>query len=192
MAITYPIQETDKFTVYDTNTSAPLKDGAGRPMTGVKWGSNDLTQIIPNLADNIKWLIEVKETQPSYDSLTQKIKRLPVNYDVANETATTQSFEVVELTQEEIDAKLPAHFLSPTTTIKYDVAIDAQNAFTRMLTLVNETQMPSDQALVVKDVLGASIGITVEQFHADMILYGLHCYELFNYVPPAVDPDGMI
>ena len=104
MAITYPIQETDKFTVYDTNTSAPLKDGAGRPMTGVKWGSNDLTQIIPNLADNIKWLIEVKETQPSYDSLTQKIKRLPVNYDVANETATTQSFEVVDLTQEEIDA----------------------------------------------------------------------------------------
>ena len=192
MAITYPIQETDKFTVYDTNTSAPLKDGAVRPMTGVKWGSNDLTQIIPNLADNIKWLIEVKETQPSYDSLTQKIKRLPVNYDVANETATTQSFEVVDLTQEEIDAKLPAHFLSPTTTIKYDVAIDAQNAFTRMLTLVNETQMPSDQALVVKDVLGASIGITVEQFHADMILYGLHCYELFNYVPPAVDPDGMI
>ena len=192
MAITYPIQETDKFTVYDTNTSAPLKDGAGRPMTGVKWGSNDLTQMIPNLADNIKWLIEVKETQPSYDSLTQKIKRLPVNYDVANETATTQSFEVVDLTQEEIDAKLPPHFLSPTTTIKYDVAIESQNAFTRMLTLVNETQMPSDQALVVKDVLGASIGITVEQFHADMILYGLHCYELFNYVPPAVDPDGMI
>jgi hypothetical protein len=192
MAITYPIQETDKFTVYDTNTSAPLKDGAGRPMTGVKWGSNDLTQMIPNLADNIKWLIEVKETQPSYDSLTQKIKRLPVNYDVANETATTQSFEVVDLTQEEIDAKLPAHFLSPTTTIKYDVALEAQNAFTRMLTLVKEVQMPSEQALVVKDVLGASIGITVEQFHADMILYGLHCYELFNYVPPAVDPDGMI
>jgi hypothetical protein len=192
MAITYPIQETDKFTVYDTNTSAPLKDGAGRPMTGVKWGSNDLTQMIPNLADNIKWLIEVVGTRPTFDPLTQKIKRLPVSYDVANETATTQSFEVVDLTQEEIDAKLPPHFLSPTTTIKYDVAIESQNAFTRMLTLVNETQMPSDQALVVKDVLGASIGITVEQFHADMILYGLHCYELFNYVPPAVDPDGMI
>jgi len=192
MAITYPIQETDKFTVYDTNTSAPLKDGAGSPMTGVKWGSNDLTQMIPNLADNIKWLIEVVGTRPTFDPLTQKIKRLPVSYDVANETATTQSFEVVDLTQEEIDAKLPPHFLSPTTTIKYDVAIESQNAFTRMLTLVNETQMPSDQALVVKDVLGASIGITVEQFHADMILYGLHCYELFNYVPPAVDPDGMI
>ena len=192
MAITYPIQESDRFTVYDANASAPLKDGSGKPMTAVKWGSNDLTQMIPNLADNINWLIEVKEAQPSYDSSTQKIKRLPVNYDVANETATIQSFEVVDLTQEEIDAKLPAHFLSTTTAIKYDVALEAQNAFTRMLTLVNEAQMPSDQALVVKDVLGASIGITVEQFHADMIAYGLHCYELFNYVPPAVDPDGMI
>lgn len=192
MAITYPIQESDRFTVYDANASTPLKDGSGKPMTAVKWGSNDLTQMIPNLADNINWLIEVKEAQPSYDSSTQKIKRLPVNYDVANETATIQSFEVVDLTQEEIDAKLPAHFLSTATAIKYDVALEAQNAFTRMLTLVNEAQMPSDQALVVKDVLGASIGITVEQFHADMILYGLHCYELFNYVPPAVDPDGMI
>lgn len=192
MAITYPIQESDRFTVYDANASAPLKDGSGKPMTAVKWGSNDLTQMIPNLADNINWLIEVKEAQPSYDSSTQKIKRLPVNYDVANETATIQSFEVVDLTQEEIDAKLPAHFLSTTTAIKYDVALEAQNAFTRMLTLVNEAQMPSEQALVVKDVLGASIGITVEQFHADMVLYGLHCYELFNYVPPAVDPDGMI
>ena len=110
MAITYPIQESDRFTVYDANASAPLKDGSGKPMTAVKWGSNDLTQMIPNLADNINWLIEVKEAQPSYDSSTQKIKRLPVNYDVANETATIQSFEVVDLTQEEIDAKLPAHF----------------------------------------------------------------------------------
>jgi hypothetical protein len=147
---------------------------------------------VPNLDPALSILIEVKEARPSFDSLTQKVKRLPPNYDLVNKVATIQSFEVVDLTQDEIDAKIPAHFLSPTTAIKYDVAVESQNAFTRMLALVNETQMPGDQALVVKDVLGASIGITVEQFHADMIAYGLHCYELFNYVPPAVDPDGMI
>ena len=191
MAITYPIQESDRFTVYDTNTSAPLKDGSGKPMTGLKWGSNDTSQMIPFLADNIKWLIEVKEAKPSYDSSTQKIKKLPVNYDVANETATTQSFEVVDLTQDEIDAKIPPHFLSD-GGIKYDVATDAQNAFTRMLTLVDQAQMPAEAELTVKDVLGDVQTLTVSVFKLDMIAYGLHCYELFNYVPPAGDPDGIV
>jgi len=187
MAITYPIQESDRFTVYDANASAPLKDGSGKPMTAVKWGSNDLTQMIPNLADNIKWLIEVKETQPSYDSLTQKIKRLPVNYDVANETATIQSFEVVGLTQDEIDAKIPAHV--DIGGIKYDVSEQAQNAFTRMMSLIDHAGMAPTDEVAVKDVLGTSHAITVEDFSSDMIQYGLHCYTLFNAEPEPVDPD---
>jgi len=187
MAITYPIQETDKFTVYDANTSAPLKDGAGKPMTGVKWGSNDLTQMIPNLADNIKWLIEVVGTRPTFDPLTQKIKRLPVSYDVANETATTQSFEVVDLTQEEIDAKLPSHV--DIGGIKYDVSEQAQNAFTRMQSLIDHAGMALTDEVSVKDVLGVSHLITIEIFNSDMIQYGLHCYTIFNAEPEPVDPD---
>ena len=187
MAITYPIQETDKFTVYDTNTSAPLKDGAGRPMIGVKWGSNDLTQMIPNLADNIKWLIEVKEVRPTFDPTTQKLKRLPVSYDVANETATIQSWEVVALTQEEINAKLPAHV--DVGGIKYDVSEQAQNAFTRMQSLIDHAGMALTDEVSVKDVLGVNHTITVEIFNSDMIQYGLHCYTLFNAEPEPVDPD---
>jgi hypothetical protein len=193
MAIQYPINiETDRFTVYDTNTNKPVLDGNGKPKTNVKWASSDNTQMIPNLSSHIKWLIEVKETRPSFDSATQKINRLPVSYDVSAETATVQSFEVVALTQEEIDAKLPPHFTSTTTSIKYSVSEASQNAFTRMTTLVNEAQMPNEQALVVKDVLGASIGITVEQFHTDMVAYGLHCYELFNYIPPEPEDGDFI
>lgn len=187
MAITYPIKDTDRFTVYDTNTSAPLKDGAGRPMTGVKWGSNDLTQMVPNLADNIKWLIEVKEARPAFDSLTQKLKRLPINYDVANETVTTQSWEVVALTQEEIDSKLPAHV--DIGGIKYDVSEQAQNAFTRMMSLIDHAGMAPTDEVAVKDVLGTSHTITVQDFNSDMIQYGLHCYTLFNAEPEPVDPD---
>tara|TARA_R110000803_G_scaffold150905_1_gene216094 strand:- start:6 stop:533 length:528 start_codon:yes stop_codon:yes gene_type:complete len=172
------------YTIYNSNNQEVVaKD---RP-----WPTADGVTV-PDMEEGIHILLQVTEARPLHDPATQKLKRLPVSYDIVNKTATIKSWEVVDLTQEEIDAKVPAHFLSPNTTIKYDVAIDAQNAFTRMLTLVNETQMPSEQALVVKDVLGASIGLTVEQFHADMIVYGLHCYELFNYVPPAVDPDGMI
>jgi len=187
MAITYPIQEADKFTVFDTNTSAPLKDGAGRPMTGVKWGSNDLTQMIPNLADNIKWLIEVREARPSFDPTTQKLKRLPVSYDVATETATIQSWEVVDLTQEEIDAKLPPHV--DIGGIKYDISEASQNAFTRMMTLVQQAGMAPTDDVAVKDVLGVSHAITVETFSSDMVQYGLHCYTLYHTEPESVDPD---
>ena len=189
MAIQYPINiEADRFTVYDTNTSKPVLDGNGKPKTNVKWASSDNTQMIPNLSSHIKWLIEVKETRPPFDSATQKINRLPVSYDVSAETATVQSFEVVALTQEEIDAKLPPHFTSTTTSIKYSVSEASQNAFTRMMTLVNEAAMADAVIVTVKDVLGVQHDLTVEDLKVDLIAYGLHCYELFNYVPP--EPEG--
>jgi hypothetical protein len=187
MAITYPIQETDRFTIYDTNAQAPLKDGNGKQMTSKKWGSEDKTQMIQGLADNIKWLIEVKAERPTFDPLTQKLKRLPVSYDVASETATTQSYEVVSLTQEEIDAKIPAH--ADIGGIKYDVSEQAQNAFTRMQSLIDHAGMALTDEVSVKDVLGVSHTITVETFNANMIQYGLHCYALFSAEPEPVDPD---
>ena len=188
MAITYPINvEADRFTVYSTSTNKPILDGNGKQMVGVKWGSTNVDQMISNLAADIKWLIEVKEDRPTFDPTTQKLKRLPVSYDVANETATIQSWEVVELTQEEIDAKLPAHV--DINGIKYDVSEQAQNAFTRMQSLIDHAGMALTDEVSVKDVLGVSHTITVEIFNSDMIQYGLHCYTLFNAEPEPVDPD---
>ena len=188
MAITYPINDSDRFTVYDTNAQAPLKDGKGKKMTSLEWGSEDKTQMIQGLADNIKWLIEVKANRPTFDPLTQKLKRLPVSYDVASETATTQSYEVVSLTQEEIDAKTPAHFLT-SQGIMLNVNLQSQSAFTSMITLVEQAQMPDSQEVKVQDVLGETHTLTVSEFKAEMISYGLYCYELFHTVPEPVDPD---
>ena len=187
MAITYPINESDRFTVYNTETSAPLNDGKGKPMRGVAWGSVDKSQMISGLADNIKWLIEVSEPRPSFDPLTQKINRLPVSYDVANETATLTSYEIIELTQDEIDAKIPAHFTT-SQGIKLDVSLDSQNAFTRMMTLIEQAQMPAEQEVKVQDVLKETHTITVGELKTELVSYGLHCYELFHAVPE-VDPD---
>ena len=108
-------------------------------------------------------------------------------YDIVNKTATMKSWEVVDLTQEEIDAKLPAHF--DIAGIKYDVSEQAQNAFTRMQSLIDHAGMETTDEVSVKDVLGVSHIITVENFNSDMIQYGLHCYGLFNAEPEPVDPD---
>ena len=187
MAITYPIKSTDRFTIYDTNTQAPLKDGKGKLLTSQVFGSEDKTQMIQGLADNIKWLIEVKDSKPSFDPLTQKLKRLPVSYDVANETATLQSYEVVSLTQAEIDAKIPAHF-ETSQGIKLDVLLESQNAFTRMMALIEQAQMPDSQEVKVQDVLKETHTLTVGELKTELVSYGLHCYELFHAVPE-VDPD---
>ena len=187
MAITYPIKSTDRFTIYDTNTQAPLKDGTGKLLTSQVFGSEDKTQMIQGLADNIKWLIEVKDSKPSFDPLTEKLKRLPISYDVANETATLQSYEVVSLTQAEIDAKIPAHF-ETSQGIKLDVLLESQNAFTRMMALIEQAQMPDSQEVKVQDVLKETHTLTVGELKTELVSYGLHCYELFHAVPE-VDPD---
>ena len=188
MAITYPINiQTDRFTVYSTSTNKPVLDGNGKQMIGVRWGSTNVDEMISNLAPDIKWLIEVKEARPAFDPLTQKLNRLPVAYDVENETATIQSYEVVALTQEEIDAKLPAHV--DINGVKYSTSEQSQNAFTRMQTLIDHAGMATTDEVAVKDVLGVSHTITVETFNSDMITYGLHCYTLFHTEPEVSDPD---
>lgn len=191
MAIQYPIQESDRFTVYDTNTQQPLKDGAGKAMRNQKWGSKDTSQMIQGLADNIKWLIEVRESQPAYDPDTQKLKRLPVSYDVLNETATVESWEVVNLTQEEIDAKIPPYYEYNNNGIKLAIEAHDQAAFGNLLILINESGMLETDMLVIKDVFGESHGISVADFRVMIVQYGLYCYSLFN-APPPEEPDPVV
>ena len=176
MAITYPINDSDRFTVYNTETGEPLADGNGRKMTRRAWGSEDKTQMIQGLADNIKWLIETTQDKPTYDSMTHKLEKATV-YDVANEEARTE-YSVTALTQAEIDERTPAHV--EISGIKYDTSETSQNAFTRMMTLVSQAGMTDTDKVAVKDCLGVSHTITVSQFNADMISFGMFCYTQFH------------
>ena len=167
------------YTIYDSNNQQVIaKD---RP-----WPTADGVTV-PDMEEGIYILLQVTETKPLYDPSTQKLKRLPVSYDIVNKTATIKSWEVVELTQEEIDAKLPAHV--DIGGIKYDVSEQAQNAFTRMTSLIDHAGMDLTDEVSVKDVFGVNHTITVETYNADMIQYGLHCYTLFFTEPEPVDPD---
>jgi hypothetical protein len=176
MAITYPIQDSDRFTVYDTDAGEPLKDGRGRAMRGVKWGSTDNTQMVPNLAPNIKWLLDVKESTPAYDEWTQKLEKV-TNYDVVNETAT-DTYNVVALTQEEQDAKVPAHYTT-SGGIKLKIDDASQNAFANLLTLLNQSGAADTDTVTVKDVYGNINQMDFATFKTEIVAYGNYCYTQF-------------
>ena len=176
MAITYPINESDRFTVYNTETGEPLADGNGRKMIRRAWGSEDKTQMIQGLADNIKWLIETTQDKPTYDSMTHKLEKAIV-YDVANEEARTE-YSVVALTQAEIDERTPAHV--EINGIKFKTDEESQNAFSRMMTLVTSAGMADTDTVDVKDALEATHTLTVAQLKANLVSYGMFCYTQFH------------
>ena len=158
-----------KYTTYNSTTQEVIVTGRPYPTAD---GSRP-----PNLADDVHILEEVTEAKPTYDNATHKLVKDAVNYDTINNTATT-SWSVVALTQAEIDERIPAHV--EISGIKYDTSELSQNAFTRMMTLVSNAGMLDTDEVAVKDCLGVSHTMTVSAFNADMVQFGLHCYNAFH------------
>jgi hypothetical protein len=158
----------NKYTIYH-NTDGVIATGKPYP--------TDEGAEIPNLAPELNFLLEVTEARPTYDSATHKLVEDAINYDTVNKTAT-RSWSVVALTQAEIDERTPAHV--EIGGIKYDTSETSQNAFTRMMTLVSNAGMALTDEVAVKDCLGVSHTLTVEQFNADMVQFGLYCYTQFH------------
>ena len=158
----------NKYTIYHS-TDGVLATGKPYP--------TDEGAEIPNLAPELTLLLEVTEARPTYDSATHKLVKDEVNYNTIDKTAT-KSWSVVALTQAEIDDRTPAHV--DIGGIKYDTSETSQNAFTRMMTLVSNAGMALTDEVAVKDCLGVSHTLTVEQFNADMVQFGLYCYTQFH------------
>ena len=158
----------NKYTIYHS-TDGVLATGKPYPA--------DEGAEIPNLDTELTLLLEVTEARPTYDSATHKLVKDKVNYNTIDKTAT-KSWSVVALTQAEIDERTPAHV--EIGGIKYDTSELSQNAFTRMMTLVTNAGMLDTDEVAVKDCLGVSHTMTVSAFNADMIQFGLHCYQAFH------------
>ena len=169
MAITYPVSTDSKWSVYQLSTQQVI--ASRQP-----WAVADGGEIVGLDADYI-YLLEVTEAKPTYDSATHKLVKDAVNYNTVDNTATT-SWSVVALTQAELDERIPAHV--EINGIKYDTSELSQNAFTRMMTLVTNAGMLDTEEVAVKDCLGVSHTMTVSAFNADMVQFGLHCYNAFH------------
>ena len=160
----------NRYTVYNENTQTVI--ATGRP-----WPTKDENIQPPGMEDGVHLLLEVTEAKPTIDNMTHKLVEDAINYDTVAKTAT-RSWSSVALTAEEIAERTPAHV--EINGIKYDTSETSQNAFTRMMTLVSNAGMALTDEVAVKDCLGVSHTLTVEQFNADMVQFGLYCYTQFH------------
>jgi hypothetical protein len=159
-----------RYTVYNTDTSSV--EATGRP-----WPTADGTSEPVGMPSNLVLLEEITEARPAYDSTTEKLVENAIAYDTVAKTAT-RSWSVVALTQAEIDERTPAHVVINGIKWKTDEA--SQAAFSSMTLLIDKAGMADTDNVQIKDALGATHTMTVAQFKADCITFGLHCYTLFH------------
>ena len=132
---------------------------------------------IPGLDPAISLLEEVTEAKPTIDSMTHKLVEDAINYDTIAKTAT-RSWSSVALTAEEITERTPAHV--EINGIKWKTDEASQAAFSSMTLLLDKAGMASDEMVMIKDCFGNSHAMTVSQYQADVLNYGMACYTQFH------------
>ena len=160
----------NKYTVYNTDTSTA--EATGRP-----WPTADGVSDPVGMPANLVLLLEVTEAKPTIDSMTHKHVEDAINYDTINKTAT-RSWSSVALTAEEIAERTPAHV--EINGIKWKTDEASQAAFSSMTLLLDKAGMASDEMVMIKDCFGNSHAMTVSQYSADVLQYGLACYTNFH------------
>jgi len=160
----------NKYTVYNTDTSTV--EATGRP-----WPTADGVSDPVGMPANLVLLLEVTEAKPTIDSMTHKHVEDAINYDTINKTAT-RSWSSVALTAEEIAERTPAHV--EINGIKWSSDEASQAAFSSMTLLLDKAGMASDEMVMIKDCFGNSHAMTVSQYQADVLNYGLACYTQFH------------
>ena len=160
-----------RYTVYNTDTSSV--EATGRP-----WPTADGTSEPVGMPSNLVLLEEVTAARPAYDTATEKLVENAITYDTVAKTAT-RSWSVVALTQAEIDERTPAHVVI--NGIKWKSDEVSQAAFSSMTLLIDKAGMAADEMVMIKDAHGQQHAMTVAQYQADVLTYGLACYQAFHF-----------
>ena len=160
----------NRYTVYNENTQTVI--ATGRP-----WPTKDENIQPPGMEDGVHLLLEVTEAKPTIDNMTHKLVEDAINYDTVAKTAT-RSWSSVALTAEEIAERTPAHVEINGIKWKSDEA--SQAAFSSMTLLIDKAGMADTEMVMIKDALGDTHALTVAQYQADVLQYGLACYTQFH------------
>ena len=160
----------NRYTVYNTDTNTV--EATGRP-----WPTADGVSEPVGMPANLVLLLEVTEAKPTIDSMTHKLVENAINYDTVAKTAT-RSWSSVALTAEEIAERTPAHV--EINGIKWKSDEVSQAAFSSMTLLIDKAGMADTEMVMIKDALGDTHAMTVAQYQADVLQYGLACYTQFH------------
>lgn len=159
---TYTVYNTDTNTVEATGRPYPVADGVSEPV---------------GMPINLVLLEEIKADRPAYDNSTHKLVENAIAYDTTAKTAT-RSWSAVALTQAELDERIPAHV--EINGIKWKTDEASQAAFSSMTLLLDKAGMADTDMVAIKDAHNVTQPMTVAQYQADAITYGLHCYTIFH------------
>jgi len=160
----------NRYTVYNTDTSTA--EATGRP-----WPTADGVSDPVGMPAKLVLLLEVTEARPTIDSMTHKLVEDAINYNIVAKTAT-RSWSSVALTAEEIAERTPAHV--EINGIKWKSDEVSQAAFSSMTLLIDKAGMADTEMVMIKDALGDTHALTVAQYSADVLQYGMACYTQFH------------
>ena len=159
----------NRYTVYNQNGTVIA---TGRP-----WPTKDESIQPPDLEDGVHLLLEVTEARPTIDNMTHKLVEDAINYNTIDKTAT-RSWSSVALTAEEMADRTPANV--EINGIKWKSDEVSQAAFSSMTLLIDKAGMASDEMVMIKDAIGDTHAMTVAQYQADVLQYGMACYTQFH------------
>jgi len=159
---TYTVYNTDTNTVEATGRPWPTVDGVSEPV---------------GMPANLVLLEEIKADRPAYDNSTHKLVENAIAYDTTAKTAT-RSWSSVALSAEEIAERTPAHV--EINGIKWKTDEASQAAFSSMTLLLDKAGMADTDMVAIKDAHNVTQPMTVAQFSADALTFGLHCYTTFH------------
>lgn len=166
MPLTYPVDLSKRYTIFNTDTMSPHVDGLGKQFVNIKWPTPD--GFLPsNLNPKIKILLHVVATQPvagvDYDPNTQKIERQPPVADLVAETYT-YNWNIVNLTQNEIDRIIDDQDRNQKLT-------NVKNSIATMRSWATEAQnttVTSGNAVSVLQTVTNRLGVFFDRF-ADLL-----------------------
>lgn len=124
---------------------------------------------------------EDNTVKSDFDPATQKLQ-LVENANLRTKPKKFQKkFEVVALTQEELDAiaARPKPYFETSAGYQLNISDESQNAFSRMLNLITLQEMADTDMVQISDYLGNHHDVSVADFKAILKEYGAYCYSLF-------------
>jgi hypothetical protein len=137
------------------------------PHDGVKVKYTGDARKLPPLPAGEKWVVD--DPEPKHGK-NQRVER--------ELTAEKYGWKVVDLTSEEIEARMPAHV--KINGVRWKTDAESQAAFSSLTLLIDKVGMNDSDMIIIKDAEGQKNGMSVAQFQADVITYGLACYSAFN------------
>jgi len=168
----YPVDLTKKYVLYNTATKEAEK-------IKINWPRLDGMEIM-GLDKNYRYLEYFEAPKPKINP-NEKLVKLPDSVQLSqNRYVISWGKEIITDPQALYKIKVNQGYLVEPENFRLAVGESDQNAFVRMLTLLNLTQAPDSYLTNISDITGTVRSVELGRFKQIMVEYGLYCQQLWS------------